>query len=133
MQIKANRLPVPRSTFDYKDYLASREWALLKRAVKARSGGICERCFRAPAEQVNHLTYKRIGKEALEDLEHVCAPCHEFVSAVTDFDPRLVCCTPVPGGTPEEAWTLAQDIKDDAPELYEAALQHWREVKANVR
>lgn len=111
---------------DYYAYLASREYAVLKRAVKRRSKGVCERCFRAPAEQVHHLNYRRVGREELSDLQHVCKPCHEYLSAVSDFDPRLVCCTP------EEAWTLAQEIREDAPELFDAAMQHWREVKANA-
>jgi hypothetical protein len=118
---------VTARTLDYKEYLASRDWAVLKRAVRKRSKSICERCFRAPAEQVHHLNYRRVGHEELADLQHVCKPCHEYLSAVTDFDPRLVCCTP------EEAWTLAQEIRDDVPELYEAAVQHWREVKANAQ
>ena len=122
MQSKANRLPVPRTSFDYKDYLASREWALLKRAVRVRSLGICERCGRAPANQTHHKTYKRIGREELADLQDVCGLCHEYLSAVSDFDPARVCCTP------DEAWAWVEAMRLDIPELAEAALAHWREV-----
>lgn len=79
---------------DYHEYLASREWALLKNAVKERSGGICERCGIAPHQQTHHLTYERLGKEILDDLQGVCRGCHEFLSARSDFDPLRL----APGG-----------------------------------
>jgi hypothetical protein len=75
---------------DYEErgrYLASREWALLKRQVRERAHGICERCRRAPHQQTHHLTYARLGSETLDDLLGVCRACHEFLSAVSDHDP----------------------------------------------
>ena len=82
-------MPVSDSAFDYGRYLASREWAVLKRGVRARSFGICERCRRAPYEQTHHVTYTRRGQERLEDLLGVCRPCHEYLSAQRDDDPKL--------------------------------------------
>ena len=70
-------------------YYASREWALLKERVKARSGGICERCGNSPHYATHHLTYVRFGHESLEDLQGVCDPCHEFLSGKSSFDPRI--------------------------------------------
>ena len=77
------------SKFNYQRYLASREWALLKKKVRERSGGLCERGHVDPvkATAVHHLTYERIGQEWLEDLLHVCDACHTFLSGDTDFDP----------------------------------------------
>lgn len=76
---------------NYHEYLASREWAILKNAVRERSGGVCERCGLAPHTQTHHLTYERLGNERLEDLQGVCRGCHEFLSAKSSFDPaRLV-------------------------------------------
>lgn len=72
---------------DYQTYLASREWAVKKNLVRQRSGGICERCHLGPHEQTHHLTYKNIGNEPLEDLQGVCRPCHEYLSAKSEFDP----------------------------------------------
>ncbi len=77
------------TTFDYGEYLASREWALLKEQVRLRSRGICERCQKAPYQETHHLTYGRIGHERLEDLQAVCSPCHRFVSAKSDYDPSV--------------------------------------------
>lgn len=73
--------------FDYQTYLASREWAILKRQVKARSGGLCERCHFGKHQDTHHLTYERIGHERLEDLQGVCRDCHEYLSGVSDRDP----------------------------------------------
>lgn len=72
----------------YQLYLASREWAILKEAVRDRSGGTCEYCRLAPGTQTHHQTYKRIFCESLEDLMHVCEPCHMFLSGRTKVDPR---------------------------------------------
>lgn len=65
---------------NYGAYLASREWALLKVAVRERSGGICERCHNAPATQCHHRTYERLYHEEITDLEDLCAACHEYES-----------------------------------------------------
>ena len=68
-------------------YYCSRAWAKLKEAVKKRSGGRCERCWFNEHEQTHHLTYIRFGNERLEDLQGLCAGCHEFLSGKTDVDP----------------------------------------------
>ncbi|MGC4002852.1 MAG: hypothetical protein QM811_06860 [Pirellulales bacterium] len=80
---------MPDSREKYAAYLASREWAVLKEAVKARSGGTCERCEWNEATQTHHQTYTRKYREELTDLLHVCAPCHEFVSGKRADDPIL--------------------------------------------
>lgn len=76
-----------KTDFNYGRYLASREWAVLKAQVRRRSGGNCERCRLSPAKETHHLTYERLGRERLEDLQDVCRGCHAFVSGKTDFDP----------------------------------------------
>jgi hypothetical protein len=73
--------------FDYKRYLASREWALKKEAVRKRSGGWCERCYVRTHESTHHLTYAHIGNEPLDDLLGVCNQCHEYLSAKRQDDP----------------------------------------------
>ncbi len=74
-------------SFNYKKYLASREWAERKEAVKKRDAGRCERCGVGHHESVHHLTYEHIGHEPLEDLQGVCNACHEFLSAKSSDDP----------------------------------------------
>jgi hypothetical protein len=75
------------SNFDYQKYLASREWALLKEAVKDRDGNVCERCRKNPHYSVHHLTYEHVGHESLEELLGVCNDCHKFLSAKSNYDP----------------------------------------------
>lgn len=72
---------------DYGRYLASREWALLREAVRRRSRGRCERCPHGRHDETHHLTYERIGHERLEDLLGVCRACHAFLSGKSDVDP----------------------------------------------
>ena len=72
---------------DYHRYMASREWRVKRRETFTRAGGVCERCWGAPASQVHHLTYERLGRERPEDLMAICREDHEYLSAVTDLDP----------------------------------------------
>jgi len=88
---------------EYKEYLASREWAVLREKVRERSGDKCERCKTNSQEAVHHLTYARIGRELLEDLQAICTPCHEFVSGKRDTDPA--------------AWDLTEGEKQKALSL----------------
>ena len=98
---------------NYKEYLASREWALLRERVRERSGDCCERC-QGPMQAVHHLTYERVGHERLEDLQAVCNPCHEFLSAKRDDDPA------------DYAGDLTDEIRQRWPEIYHSVreLQH---------
>lgn len=75
---------------EYQRYLASREWGLKKNAVRARAGGSCERCHYPEIAATHHLTYERVGREELEDLQALCGPCHAFVGGFSDFDPLSV-------------------------------------------
>jgi Uracil DNA glycosylase superfamily len=74
---------------EYQEYLASREWALLREAVRRRSGGYCERCRIANIDAVHHKTYQRVGHEQLDDLMAICEPCHGFLSGKRHYDPRV--------------------------------------------
>ncbi len=71
----------------YQAYLTSREWGLLRQQVKARSGGICERCKINPSDAVHHLTYERKYNERLEDLQDICEACHQYEHGLSDEDP----------------------------------------------
>lgn len=123
MHSQSTTLPAFNSS--YGTYLASREWALKKAAVRERSGGLCENCGRA-ATQTHHKTYDRLYNERLDDLMDVCRPCHAFFSGQAHVDPRLVCCTP------EEAQEWVDLLVDD-PLLHAAALRHLAEVEDAYR
>lgn len=117
----ANSLTAQPS-FNYHRYLASREWALLKRAVAERSEGLCERCHFRPAAEVHHLSYEHIGHEDLCELQHVCKPCHRFESGLTDWNPAICNCDPI------TVWEWAELMVDESPDVYGAALRHAWEV-----
>jgi 5-methylcytosine-specific restriction endonuclease McrA len=58
--------------------------------VARRSGGACERCDGRSGEDasdVHHLHYRTLYRERPEDLQHLCRPCHLFVSGKDDLDP----------------------------------------------
>jgi len=71
---------------------------------------------------VHHLTYEHIGDEFLEELQGICRPCHDFLSAVTDDDPTERVLTP--GG-----WAhLAQHITLEAlGRALDHAMKVWGE------
>lgn len=74
---------------DYHEYLASREWQVKRKQIIERGKGICERCHMGQIKQIHHLTYKNLGHEPLNELQGLCAPCHEFLSAKREDDPIL--------------------------------------------
>jgi len=52
-------------------------WRATRVRVLARAGGRCEGCGRvAPALDVHHLPYDRLGRERLADLKALCDACH---------------------------------------------------------
>lgn len=106
---------------DYPRYLASREWALLKREVRRRSGGLCERCHFRPATETHHLTYARTGHEDLDDLQDVCRPCHAYESSLSTFDPLGCNCDPL------TAREWANNLKGEPS--YGVALRHLHDVE----
>lgn len=65
-----------RRTKEYQDYLASEAWKLLRKRLFAVRWQACERCQGTTWLEVHHRTYKRLGKERLEDLEILCRVCH---------------------------------------------------------
>lgn len=64
---------------NYLTYLQSAEWQSKRAQVIARSGGVCESCGKARGLDVHHKTYARLTDERLDDLMHVCRPCHEAI------------------------------------------------------
>ncbi len=63
-------------------YLRSPEWKARRGKVLRRDGYICQACLSNPATQVHHLTYKHWGHEPLFELEAICEPCHDDITAM---------------------------------------------------
>ena len=83
-----NTLLASRLNVNYAEYIRSPEWRAIVSEVRLRSGNTCERCGNAPHQETHHLTYRRLGVELLDDLIGLCAGCHRFVHARSQFDPR---------------------------------------------
>jgi hypothetical protein len=80
---------MPEGKEKYQAYLCSREWGLLKEAVRQRCQGVCERCCVNRMDHTHHLTYARKYRERLEDLTGMCKQCHEFTHGKSDKDPAV--------------------------------------------
>ena len=65
----------------YVGYLQSPIWAAKRAAVMQRANCRCERCLAAPAREVHHLHYRRVGREHVDDLLAVCVYCHTVLHA----------------------------------------------------
>lgn len=53
--------------------------AAIRKMVRARSGGICEVCFAAPATDQHHRKYRsRSGEHTVENLLDLCGPGNAF-------------------------------------------------------
>jgi hypothetical protein len=63
----------------YLAYLRSKEWLAKREQVIQRCQNVCERCGKYAVEEVHHLTYDRVYREELEDLQGLCGYCHDYV------------------------------------------------------
>lgn len=64
---------------EYEIYLASRKWADMRHMKLMAAGFVCERCGISNHSvdlQVHHLTYERLGRERMTDLQVLCPECH---------------------------------------------------------
>jgi len=66
----------------YKDYMESGIWKMRRELYIDHFDGICQHpdCgrHRKPL-QLHHLTYQRLGVEALDDVVLVCKTCHRMI------------------------------------------------------
>lgn len=68
---------------NYKEYIQSREWKIKAMAAKRSVHFRCEDCgFRVDVSEAyklhaHHLTYKRLFREWRQDIQILCANCHE--------------------------------------------------------
>lgn len=56
-------------------YFLSKDWQTKRRQVINLRGGRCELCKSKKRLQVIHLTYDRLGREEMDDLQVVCGWC----------------------------------------------------------
>jgi 5-methylcytosine-specific restriction endonuclease McrA len=62
----------------YGDYLRTPEWSYRRREMIKANERRCQRCGNySPTLEVHHRTYEHLGNELPEDLEVLCADCHQ--------------------------------------------------------
>lgn len=66
----------------YRDYLLTREWRETRRKRLSASERRCAECGVRHRLHVHHLTYDRLGEEALDDLQVLCAVCHRVAHGI---------------------------------------------------
>jgi hypothetical protein len=86
---RLNKLGLRMEDYETK-YLFSPHWRQFRESVlkaqRERLGrNICERCSKGANEKaasdlhVHHLTYEHLGEERMEDIEILCASCHDKI------------------------------------------------------
>lgn len=62
----------------YRAYINSNAWSSFRKEALKHHGKMCNRCMRdeLPVE-VHHITYERLFKELLMDVEILCKYCHQ--------------------------------------------------------
>jgi predicted HNH restriction endonuclease len=78
----------------YQAYLRSPEWQKIRGQILFDATGNrvkCQRCKVRLAREVHHLTYERIFRERLSDLQPVCSICHQRIHNIkkTTKKPRF--------------------------------------------
>lgn len=74
------KVKVEEPAFDYREYLRSPEWQVIRSRILARDEERCLRC-EGVANQVHHLSYARAVLDGYDDtlLVSLCGGCHHVV------------------------------------------------------
>ena len=76
-QRKAVAANAPLQRWDYKNYIRSADWRIVRASYFAsRMRQNCVVCGATERLQLHHRSYKNLGREGLHDLEPLCQPCH---------------------------------------------------------
>lgn len=107
-------------TVDYNKYMQSSQWKRLREYKIEQAQYACEWCgitkWSVPLE-VHHRTYKRLGRERLDDLLVLCKECHEKAHGGTKKSK--------PNSTKKMKW------KDYVP--FDRAMQNRHGTSWNIR
>lgn len=74
-------LPTPKVA--YKNYLKTRAWKNKRKEAIKHHGGKCAVCGCDGKLDVHHLTYSRLGKEKMSDLQLLCRQHHREAHGIT--------------------------------------------------
>lgn len=74
----AKKIRRRRSRPNYSDYIASDRWLRKRQKALQHYGSKCSRCSSTSNLQVHHVSYRRLGREAMRDLQVLCDYCHRI-------------------------------------------------------
>ena len=87
---KKNRKKRKKQKVDYKDYLKSDRWQLLRTFIHTRDGDRCMTCNSKKNLHVHHRTYSKIRTDGEKhDLILLCAPCHKIIHENRKIDGKI--------------------------------------------
>lgn len=70
----------PALPLTYNWYIQSDLWKTRRDVYSQYYGGVCQRCRHTTYSlSLHHVTYQRLGVEALDDLQLLCSRCHFIV------------------------------------------------------
>lgn len=80
-------------TFEYKMYIKSEPWKIIREMCLIRAGFMCEKCGKIGKQMggnstlhVHHKTYARFGCEDMDDLIVVCKNCHSNIHRLKKYN-----------------------------------------------
>lgn len=65
-----------RGFVEYRQYMASKQWAIRSSEFKISKGSECEVCGSDSGVSTHHYNYLRLGHERNQDLFCLCESCH---------------------------------------------------------
>lgn len=71
---------------EYKEYLQSEDWQLIRVARLRADNFTCRKCGSKQNLQVHHLTYERVGCECIKDLITLCKDCHSEAHGIKEVN-----------------------------------------------
>lgn len=73
-------------TYEYKLYMKSEPWKVIREMCLIRSGFMCEKCGKMGKQvggseslHIHHLHYMNFGQEDMGDLMTLCSSCHKNI------------------------------------------------------
>lgn len=104
----------------YEDYLKSDLWKQKRSTVLSVLGGRCQICKDKTGITVHHVSYERIGKELIDDLQVLCKDCHKMVHFLVSERPKQYtiqnCVAEIFKMNAEEAFSIRRHVIESMPE-----------------
>ena len=89
-KLKKELLLKKKKRKDYKSYISSNEWKLLKELIIEERGNYCEKCNNQFISlDLHHIHYDNFKKELRSDLLLLCRNCHNTIHDSKKYPPYI--------------------------------------------